>query len=313
MTYVQTVLGPVAPDAIGSTLPHEHTYCEAWLIPDRHDYAHQIPDEEVLAAELDDFKASGGSCLVDVTPRGLGRNPSGLKRLSERTGLAIVMGTGWYREPYYPAEDLIDRRSVDRLAAEIVSEFENGVADTKVKPGIIGEIGVHKTWVSALEERVCRAAARAACTTGLAITTHSLYSKVGLDQLTIFEEENVDPSRVVIGHADSFPFLDFYIEALERGTNIQFDCLGYRDPVSVHKEPRLIELLIALLERGYADRLLLSQDVCMAEHLQAFGGNGYTYLAKSFLPRLRTAGVGEDAIETMTVRNPRRVLTVEAL
>jgi predicted metal-dependent phosphotriesterase family hydrolase len=310
MSYVQTVLGPIRPDGIGLTLPHEHTYCDLWLIPDRHDYAHQIADEDLLVAELADFRSTGGSCIVDVTTRGIGRDPVGLKRLSERSAVAIVMGSGWYREPYYPPEDLIDRRSVDALAADIVSEFTDGVADTGIKPGIIGEIGVHKTWVSALEERVCRAAARAACTTGMSVTTHSLFSSVGLDQLSIFEEEGIDPSRVVIGHADSFPFLDFYLNVIERGASIQFDCLGYRDPVSMHTEPRLIDLLLRLLDGGHEDRILLSHDVCKTEHLTAFGGNGYTYLAAIFLPRLRAAGVPETAIEAMTVRNPRRVLTL---
>jgi phosphotriesterase-related protein len=58
------------------------------------------------------------------------------------------------------------------------------------------------------------------------------------------------------------------------------------------------------------DHVLLSQDVCHDSQLLHYEGNGYTYLATTFLPRLRVAGVGEAEIETMTVANPRRLLTI---
>jgi phosphotriesterase-related protein len=58
------------------------------------------------------------------------------------------------------------------------------------------------------------------------------------------------------------------------------------------------------------DRILLSQDVCHDSQLSRYGGNGYTYLARSFLPRLREAGVSEAEIDAMTVGNPRRLLTI---
>ncbi|HJP70125.1 MAG TPA: phosphotriesterase-related protein, partial [Candidatus Limnocylindria bacterium] len=226
------------------------------------------------------------------------------------TRLQVVMGTGWYREAYYPPEALIDRRSVDDLAAEMVAEFEDGVAGSGVRPGIIGEIGTDKPWVSAQEERVHRAAARAARQTGMAISTHAVMSPVGLAQLRIFGEEGVDPSRVVIGHADSYPDLDHYLAILDAGANLSFDFLGQRFASEEAMEPRLIELLVELLERGYADQLLLSQDVCHNAQLKANGGFGYVYLQQHFLPKLRTAAVGEGEIERMTVANPRRILTI---
>jgi len=222
----------------------------------------------------------------------------------------IVMGAGWYRGAYYPAETLIDRRSVDDLAAEIVGEFRDGVAGTGVRPGIIGEIGTDKPWVSALEERVHRAAARASKETGMAISTHAVMSPVGLAQLRIFEEEGADPARVVIGHADSYPVLDHYLAILDRGANLEFDFIGHRFASEEAAEPRLVELIVELLERGYGPQLLLSQDVCHNSQLKANGGFGYTYLQQHFLPTLRTAAVGEGEIAQMTSDNPRRILTV---
>ena len=310
--FVQTVTGRIAPDGLGFTLPHEHTGVELWHIPNRWDYWELIRDEDAIAPELERYRELGGTCLVDVTSHGLGRDPERLARLSRRTGLAIVMGSGWYRGAYYPPEALVDRRPVDDLADEIVREFHEGAGTTGVRPGIIGEIGADKPWLSAQEERVFRAVARAAKATGMAVTTHAAQSGVGLAQLGVLLEEGLDPARIVIGHTDSYPYADYHRAILERGAYLEYDFLGMRfSPVDEAIEPRVIALLLRMLDAGFVDRLLLSQDVCHTQQLRAFGGNGYTYLQETFLPRLRDAGVPEDAIARMTVDNPRRVLTID--
>jgi phosphotriesterase-related protein len=308
---VMTVTGPIPPDRVGFTLPHEHTSSRAEVAARREQLFDFMSDLELIIDELGDFRRRGGSCVVDVTSGGLGRDPLWLRDLSTRSGVLIVMGSGWYREDWYPPEARIDRRSVADLAAEIVAEFEQGVAETGVRPGIIGEIGTSHGWVSAQEERVHRAAARAARNTGLAVTTHSLHSLVGLDQLRIFEDEGLDPGRVIIGHADSVPTLDYYLAILDRGANVQFDLLGAPGDAMLERgEPRLIEIIVELLERGFSDQILLSQDVAANRQLKAYGGNGYTYLQQHFLPSLRTAAVAEGEIAQMTIENPRRLLTV---
>lgn len=307
---VMTVSGPIPAERAGFTLPHEHTGIYLWHVPDRWDYWELTPDELAIGEELRDFRRRGGGTIVDLTLPGVGRDPERLRRIAGRTGLNVVMGTGWYRESYYPAEALIDRRSVGELADEMIAEFADGVAGTGIRPGIIGEIGTDKPWVSAREERVHRAAARCAQATGMAITTHGVQSAVGREQLRIFVEEGVDPTRVVIGHADSYPVLDHYLALLDRGANLEFDFIGHRFASEEAAEPRLVELIVELLERGYGAQLLLSQDVCHNSQLKANGGSGYTYLQQHFLPTLRTAAVGEGEIARMTVENPRRILTI---
>ena len=311
MAHVQTVLGPIDPGTLGFTLPHEYTQIALWHVEARWDYWQLSRDEPVILDELARFRAAGGTCLVDLTLPGVGRDPAWLVGISRASELDIVMGCGWYRTAYYPIEARIDRRTVDDLADELVREFEAGVGDTGVRPGIIGEIGTDKPWVTALEERVHRAAARASRRTGMALTTHSVMSAVGLAQLQIFEEEGSDPSRVVIGHADSYPNLDHYLEIVRRGANLEFDFLGMSfSPIERLGEGRVVELLCSLLAQGHVERILLSQDVCHDAQLTRYEGHGYAYLADSFLPRLRAAGVSEDEIETMTVMNPRRLLTI---
>ncbi|HEU5204171.1 MAG TPA: hypothetical protein VFU17_07740 [Candidatus Limnocylindrales bacterium] len=312
MAYVQTVLGRIDPSDLGVTLPHEHTQCALWHVENRWDYWQLTRDEPVILDELERFRKSGGRSLVDLTLPGIGRDPRWLTGIAQASGINIVMGCGWYRSAYYPPETRIDRRSADDLAEELVREVEDGVGDSDVRPGIIGEIGTDKPWLSPAEERVHRAAARAARRTGMSITTHSVLSPVGLAQLRVFEEEGLDPGRVAIGHSDSYPVLDHYLEIIGRGASIEFDFLGMTfTAVERHGEDRIVELLLELLGRGHADRVLLSQDVCNDAQLRRYGGAGYTYLAERFLPRLRSAGVSDADIETMTVANPRRLLTIE--
>jgi phosphotriesterase-related protein len=304
---VQTVLGPVAPGDLGFTLPHEHTKCSLWWIENRWDYWELIGDEPRINEELTAYKALGGGALVDVTPIGIGRDLTRLARLSQATGLHIVAGAGWYRQAYYPAEARIDRRSIDDLADEIVQEFVDG----PVRPGIIGEIGTDKPWVTAQEERVFRAAARAALRTGASVTTHAVQSDVGLAQLAILEDEGLDPARIVIGHCDSHPRIEHWREIVRRGAHVEADFLGMSfTPLERAGEPKVVELISTLLNEGFEKQILLSQDVCHDSQLASYGGNGYTYLQKSFLPRLVEAGVNATTIKTITVENPARLLTL---
>lgn len=304
---IQTVLSPVAPGDLGFTLPHEHTKCSLWWIENRWDYWELIGDEPRINEELAAYKALGGGAIVDVTPIGIGRDLARLARLSQATGLHIVAGAGWYRQAYYPAEARIDRRSIDDLANEIVQEFVDG----PVRPGIIGEIGTDKPWVTAQEERVFRAAARAALRTGASVTTHAVQSDVGLAQLAILEDEGLDPARIVIGHCDSHPRIEHWREIVRRGAHVQADFLGMSfTPLERAGEPKVVELISTLLNEGFEKQILLSQDVCHDSQLTSYGGNGYTYLQKSFLPRLAAAGVDAAAIKTITVENPARLLTL---
>jgi predicted metal-dependent phosphotriesterase family hydrolase len=306
---VQTVLGPVDADDLGFTLPHEHTYIHLWQVKGAFDYRGQFANEDFLVTELAEYARMGGRTLVDLTLPGIGRDPLAVRRLAERTGLNIVLGTGFYREPYYPPEANIDRRTVGSLADEMVREITDGIGDTGIRAGIIGEIGADKTWVSALEERVCRAAGQAQRRTGLAITTHSILSRVGLDQLRLFEAEGADPRKVVVGHSDWMPDLAYYLEIIATGAVVEFDGFGHPDALTRGLESYLFELILELLHRGHETQMLFSQDVCYAENLKRFGGRGYSHLQETVIPRLLGAGVPQDVIDTITVANPRRLLT----
>ena len=217
MPHVMTVQGPVDPSTLGFILPHEHTQCTLWHIQDRWDYWELTPDEPVILQELAWFKEAGGTALADLTLPGIGRDPAWLLRISELSRLPIVMGGGWYRTAYYPPEALIEKRSVDSLAEELVHDATVGVGDTghpDRDPGRDrdGQAVGHAGRGAGLPRGGALLAADR-----LAISTHAVLSDVGAAQLTILEEEGVDPGRVVIGHADSYPVLDHYLSLINRG------------------------------------------------------------------------------------------------
>ncbi|MBA2275673.1 MAG: phosphotriesterase, partial [Chloroflexi bacterium] len=193
---VTTVRGPIPAEELGVTLPHEHIFIDLMREYRGDGLLH---DPALASHEAAAFAAAGGGTIVDVTSIGLGRQPTALRAVSEATGVHIVMGTGYYREPYLD-RPAVDRRTVDELAEEIVRDIEEGVEGSDVRAGVIGEIACDR-WLTSAEERCFRAAARAHRRTGLTITTHAARWPVGLAQLDLLAEEGVDPRRVIIGHA----------------------------------------------------------------------------------------------------------------
>jgi predicted metal-dependent phosphotriesterase family hydrolase len=299
---IQTVTGPVSPAEIGFTLPAEHLYITS-SSPD----GWQLNDEDVFAAELQAFSDLGGTCLVDLTPPSLGRNPAGLAALSRRSGVAIVMSTGWYTDASLPPEDLLDRRSAGDIAEQLITEISGGEPQAGPRPGIIGEFGPVGRWLSPMDERLHRAYARAQKATGVPLSTHAWRCDVGLAQLDLLEEEGVDPRRVAIGHCDSWPVLSYWQRIAERGGYVQLDNLSLQSPAV---QQLLVRLVGEMVELGHAERLLLSHDMAQAAELKTLGGHGLTYVSEHFLPALAAAGMPPETLQLITVSNPRTLLTV---
>jgi phosphotriesterase-related protein len=307
---VVTVRGPIPAGQLGFTLMHEHIFID--LVREyRGDGL--LNDPPLAAQELTRFRAAGGATVVDVTNASLGRHPRTLRALSEQVGVNIVLGAGLYRHQYFDAA-WIDRMSTDALAEWIVRDLTVGIDDTGIRAGIIGEIACDQ-WITAQEERVFRAAARAHKKTGVTITTHAARWPIGLAQLDLLAEEGVDLRRVIVGHCDTVSAAEWtspaqvmeYHEALaRRGAYVQFDTIRRG---SEHDLVIRLAYTRNLVEKGHAHQILLSHDVCLRSHLRACGGGGYDFIVTDFLPRLAASGVSPETIRALTVDNPRRALT----
>lgn len=306
--HVMTVQGAVEPSELGFTLMHEHLVTRFWHASHRYDLACMPEDRRYVLDELARLISAGCRTLVDVTPVGINRDPLALREIAEQAGIQIVMGCGWYRDSYFPAKSEIDRRPVGSLADEMLAEIEDGVAGSGVRPGIVGEIGTEKDWMSPAEERVHRAAGRAAAASGLALMTHSFASDVGLWQLQVLCEEGVAPSKVIIGHADTYRLKPYHLALLRAGANIEFDTmLWYRRELFENA----LDLLHEYVQEGFLDQLLISMDTCKAEHLTLFGGAGMTAVHDRVIPGLLDRGLTETDVAAIFMDNPRRILTVD--
>lgn len=303
MSYeIMTVTGPLPVDQMGITLMHEHLFidlCRVTRDPD-----HWLNDFNLTLKELSLFSAAGGKTVVDVTNRELGRNPLELRKVANATGLNIIMGCGWYREPYYRPE--IYEKRTDDVAQDIIDEIENGVGDSGVRPGIIGEIGCDRHYISPAEERSFRAAARAHKRTGLTVSTHTVRCTAGLDQLDILEDEGVDLRRVIIGHCDTYPDPQYHEAIAARGAYVEFDCIRSKFDWEIDSRAQWVMLLVG---KGYLKQILISHDCCMKSHLHAYGGNGYDYIFRDFVPRLLSKGLSAEQVRTLLVENPAAALT----
>ncbi len=303
MGSIVTVTGEVPSKEIGAVLMHEHIMCDLYRISGNSD--HLLDDVDLAVSELRHLDATPVRTVVDVTSVGLGRDLETLRQIALATGLNIVAGCGWYRDPYLPQE-VFDKTS-DDLADILVSEITGGSAAGGIRPGIIGEIGAYTDPMTPAEERVLRAGAFAQVETGVAVYTHAARSTVGIDQARILLRVGVPPERIVIGHADTVPRKEYWSELLDMGVTLGFDTVRPHYPYDVEVR---IAGLVWLAERGSLDRVVVSNDVCFRSHLRAFDGGGYPYCATDFFDSLRKVGFGDQEFRTIFHENPAGLLDI---
>lgn len=339
--HVQTVNGPVTPDSLGVALTHEHLFLDftrGWIEPPKSlaylaqaevtpettralrqnpQYSKanlRLDDSDAAVTELKKFKALGGSTIVDVTSSGLGPEPLKLRAASRETSVNIVAGCGYYRHSTQSPE-VLSMKS-DQLFDEIIKSLEVGIGSTDVRAGIIGEIGTSVP-LHPFERESLIAAAKAQCKTGVALNIHpDIWAFGHLDVLDILEAAGADLNRTVVSHIDEVADIDWHYKIARRGVYLSFDTFGSEFSYEGIDEPRdsaRITCLLALLEKGYIDKLLLSQDICYKIQLEKHGGNGYSHLLLNILPQLKKAGVSESELHKMLVENPRNILAVSDL
>ena len=300
---VITVRGPIQPEEMGITQPHEHLLIDA--MDQYRGYGFVIDDEELVIEELAAFTRNRGHTICDPTVPEIGRDPEALSRISAACGIHVIMGAGWYRESGYPRE--VEEHTSASLARILVQEIESGVGETGVRAGFIGEIGTGRHYIRPAEERVFRAAAIAQSHTGVAISTHTTrWGTLALEQIDLLAEFGADLSKVIIGHLGDRRGVGHLLPIAERGVYLEVDNIGY---LEYQPEEVRADNVAALAAQGFGDRVLLSEDICMLDHLAYRGGKGYGYLLEVFVPLLKKRGVDEESIHCMLVANPARAFS----
>ena len=314
---IRTVLGDIPAEPWGITNAHAHLVgkADATKPPfDSTDQAELVMTLNDSLPELQEFGDAGGFCLVDLTPMGLGRDPEALVRASEETGVHVVMGTGIYHEPFHP--DAIADLDDVAIAELLVKEITEGVGDTGIRAGIIGEQGTYTGPMTDREAVVFRASAMAAVETGVAVTTHTHLGRNALDQIDVLTSQGLDPDRIVIGHLDDGePDLDLIREIINRGAWAQFDDIGYEyytERLQVQMATDVVRAgkLRQLAEEELTDHVILGSDFGMQRHLQSRGGPGLVVMAEGFWTTAEAEGVPTEVLEQCMITNAATVLTM---
>jgi predicted metal-dependent phosphotriesterase family hydrolase len=304
---VMTVCGPVEVEELGFTLAHTHFMIDLWNIV--RTYNGILDDETVATQELLDYKAAGGRSVVEVTTGGIGRNPAALRRLSQASGVQIIMGAGWYREMVYP--QFVYELDTNALADVVVRELTVGIDGTGVRAGVIGEIGTERGSITPAQERVFRACARAQRKTGVTFVTHTThFGELALEQIALLHEEHVPPERILISHLGDRIDTSSLRAIAAKGVFLGIDNIGFENDGYATDTMRARNIA-TLIAEGHLSQILLSSDFCFKTQLAAYGGKGYTHVPGNFLPLLRKEGISEEAILQMTVLNPARAFGVE--
>jgi phosphotriesterase-related protein len=300
---IHSIKGPVDVNELGLILPHEHLFTDL-RGPQAPEYAQAEPSAvvEILKPHLTEAAAAGATALVECSTVGVGRNLAVLRSLAEVTSIHIVAPTGVYREAYIP--DSLRETSEHELADLWTKELTEGIEGTSIRAGFI-KLAMSDDGPTAVEVRNLKAAVRASHNTGAAIASHTIGGRVATQEMDVLEEAGLDLHRFIWIHAQTEPDVSVLKEAARRGAFVELDTVG----APFQDQAKLLETAIALIDAGFADRLLLSHDAgwydpSRPDGLPEGGFRGYTALAKDFIPALRVRGMTEAQLRLITVNNP---------
>ena len=309
MATINSVLGPMNTADLGFTLPHEHlidssagvnaTYGELVDRP----WALETAVKDLTRAHIE-----GVDTIVEVSPLDLGREVSLMKEVSERSGVQFICCTGCWLD--------IPRsfwgRTPEFIAALWTREIESGIDGTGIKAGII-KVATSDP-ISENEELMLRSAAKTHLGTGVPITTHTpAQSRIGEEQVRILKEEGVDPHQIYIGHINNTPDKEYHRELARLGVWLGWDINNPFGRPHLPSWEKMTDYLKELLDEGLGSNLMLSHDWNVVITRLASPGfpsreenpDGYLWLTRKVIPRLKDSDVEQAVIDGMMKGNPR--------
>lgn len=347
---IQTVQGLIEPSKLGVTLTHEHLLIDLSTLPrvdatialERPSEAsakksyeepvsaenlgfiryHGMPnaddtrllDVETAIEEVGLYHQFGGDTLVDATSIGLARDPIGLLRISRATGVNVIMGASFYVDAAHPPG--MDTRTEEEIAEQIVRDVTEGVSDTGIRAGLIGEVGC--SWpLSDNERKVLRASAQAQRITGAPILVHPGQDETSpLRIIEILAQAGADLTRTIIGHLDRTVFSRQTLKQIgDNGCYLEWDLFGkeqsyyrWNPNVEMPNDAERMDIIAWAISQGYGDKVLIAHDLGEKHRLIKYGGHGYIYILNQIVPRMRRRGFTEESIQKILVDNPAAVL-----
>ncbi|WP_031467199.1 phosphotriesterase family protein [Sciscionella sediminilitoris] len=314
MSTIPTAAGTIDSGQLGNTLVHEHVFSlgEEYRL----NYDREWDEEEKVAqavSDLNGLKALGIDSILDPTVLGLGRYIPRIQTVAQQTELNIVVATGLYTFNELPPQfsyrgpgEILD--VPEPLTELFIKDITEGIGDTGVRAAFL-KCAIDQPGLTWGVERTMRAVAQASAETGAPITVHThASSETGLVAQKLLLEEGADPARIVIGHSGDTTDLDYLTKLADNGSLLGMDRFGIDKFLPFEQR---VATVVELVRRGYTDSIVISHDAsCYIDFFEdptVFGENwNYRHISEDVLPALREAGVGEDDIDTILVKNPRR-------
>jgi phosphotriesterase-related protein len=340
---VQTVTGVIEIEDMGLTLPHEHMFIDLQnQFTEFSDYEKQIiskqkvninnlgrlrlnpyavkdnlllDDMETAVSETMLFKQAGGNTIVDCTSIGIHRQVEKLKELSLRTGVNIIAGSGYYTQDTHPAE--MKSWTEEDIAEIIIKDFEEGIDNTGIRAGIIGEIGTSKD-ILPQERKNLFAVALAFKRLNAPVYIHTYpWGHAGLEAVDLLIERGTDPGKIILCHVDVEPDYSYIEALLNKGVFVEFDNFGKEFVIPPDergfaggifiRDIERVRIINRLVKQGHTKRILISNDICLKTMLCCFGGWGYTHIVKNIIPLMESEGMKNEINDQIITNNPREV------
>lgn len=304
-----TVNGEISPGQMGFTLPHEHVLVD-FIGADSAEPPRYSRDAalKVILPQIKKLSSFGVKTIVECTPRFLGRDPLLLQQLSDSTGIRFLTNTGYYgaqKNKFIP--DSIREMTPEKIASFWISEFQNGIGNTGIKPGFI-KIAVERSDLSEFHARLARAAAIAHKATGLTVMSHTGPAPGAFQQLEVLKKEGVSPEAFIWTHAHNEKDSMKHVQAAKMGAWVALDAFWG----SKGQLPQFVEYIVNMKNNHCLHRLLLSQDAGWYDPDKPDGSNyhPHTLIFEQLIPALKEAGITEKELHQIFVENPAKAFTV---
>jgi phosphotriesterase-related protein len=304
---VITVNGSIPSTAMGTTLIHEHFLVD-FIGANKIDYSRWNRDEVVkkVLPYLLEAKKHGVKTILDCTPAFLGRDVLLLLKLAEESGLQIITNTGYYGavgNKYLPKWAFTE--TAEQISKRWIDEFENGIENTKVKPGFI-KISVDPGHLSELHQKLVKSAALTHLQTGLTICSHTGIAIPAFEEIELLQKMNVHPSAFVWTHAQVEQDRTLHVEAAKLGAWISLDGIGWGD------FEKYADSIINLKSVGLLNKTLISHDAGWYKPKEKEGGSftGYTNIFEELIPLLNKRGFTDHDIQQLLIKNPAEAFSI---
>lgn len=314
MTTIQTTLGALTATDLGRVNAHEHIIIDGgYTVVKEPDF--KLDSVEKGIEEVTSWRAAGGGLIVDTMPFGCGRNVDKLERISQATGIPILVPTGFQKSTYYLPDHWQHRFDAERIAELLVQELSQGadrnnydtpiVERSPIRAGFVKVAGDYHT-VKPTTRRLIQAVGLAHAQTGAPVLVHTELGTAAEDLLGLLTDAGVPPERVMLSHMDRNPDLYLHARLAARGAFLQYDTPGR---VKYQPEPVLLKLMRDMIDAGHGDRLLLGGDTARRSYWRAYGGGpGLDYILAVFDRRMQAEGFSALERDAIWHENPVRWL-----